>query len=81
MVFFQWLTIHIARFSVANVEACLTSDILNGVELIQPDAQAVADWATDNELEINLNRSKVMILDSEAYIPILSSTSILSYLS
>ena len=47
---------------------CLPSEILNGIQLIQRDAQAVADWATENGLQLNLNKSKVMILGSEAYI-------------
>ena len=45
---------------------CLSSDILHGIELIQRDAQAVADWAIDNGLDLNLKKSKVMILGSEA---------------
>ena len=47
---------------------CLPSEILNGIQLIQRDAQALADWATENGLQLNLNKSKVMILSSEAYI-------------
>ena len=47
---------------------CLPSDILQGIGLIQRDALAVADWAIENGLDLNLNMSKVMILGSEAYI-------------
>ena len=35
---------------------------------MQQDAQAAADWASEIGLELNLNKSKVMILGSESYI-------------
>ena len=47
---------------------CFPSEILHGISVIQRDAQAVADWAEQNGLELNLKKSKVMILGSEAYI-------------
>ena len=43
---------------------CLPSKILNGIELIHRVTQAVTDWATENELQLNLNRSKVDSCDS-----------------
>ena len=47
---------------------CLPSDIMRGIGLIQQDSQAVADWAIENGLKLNLGKSKVMILGSEAYV-------------
>ena len=47
---------------------CFHSKILKGIELMQQDTEAMVDWATENELELNLNKSKVMILGSEGYI-------------
>ena len=47
---------------------CLPSEILYGIEFVQRDAQAVADWINKNELQRSLNMSKAMILGSEAYI-------------
>ena len=47
---------------------CFPSEILHGISVIQRDAQAVADWAEQNGLELNLKKSKVMLLGSEAYI-------------
>ena len=49
---------------------CLPFDIMRGIGLIQRDSQAVSDWAIENGLELNLGKSKVMILGSEAYINI-----------
>ena len=37
-------------------------------QVMQCEAQAVADWAKLNGLELNLKKSKVMLLGSEAYI-------------
>ena len=45
-----------------------STEILNGIQRNQRDAQAVADWVTDNGLQLNLNKSKVMILGSVVYI-------------
>ena len=35
-----------------------------GIAHMQYNAQAVADWATDNGLELNIKKTKVMILGS-----------------
>ena len=35
--------------------------------LVKRDAQAVADWALNNELELNTNKTQVIILGSTQY--------------
>ena len=44
---------------------CLPSYVMRGISLIQRNSQAVADWAIENGRELNLGKSKVMILGSE----------------
>lgn len=46
---------------------CLPNDILGGIRKAQHDAQAIADWATQNGLQLNVLKTKVMILGSEQY--------------
>ena len=47
---------------------CFPSEIHRGIELMKRDAQSIADWGAANGPEVNLNKSKVIILGSEAYI-------------
>ena len=55
---------------------CTLSDIEAGIQRVSQDAQATADWATENELKINLAKSKVMILGSDKYIKNLDLSSL-----
>lgn len=47
---------------------CSTHDLLNGIRKAQRDAQAVADWAAQNGLDLNLKKTDVIIIGSELYI-------------
>ena len=47
---------------------CLPSQILEGIASIQRDAQSVAAWAQQNGLELNLKKTKVMVIGSSSYI-------------
>lgn len=46
---------------------CLPSNIFHSVGLNEHDAQAVADEAIKNGLDLNLNRSKFVFLGSKSY--------------
>ena len=47
---------------------CLPSHIRQGIANIQSDAQSVANWALLNGLELNLKKTKVMVIGSSSYI-------------
>ena len=52
------------RFLLEQIDA--------GIVHMQHDVQAVADWATGNGLELNIKKTKVMILGSLQYSTTLS---------
>ena len=43
-----------------------------GIAHMQLNAQAVADWATENGLELNIKKTKVMVFSSLQYLTTLS---------
>ncbi|XP_058805912.1 uncharacterized protein LOC131672589 [Phymastichus coffea] len=53
---------------------CSPHEIERGLAQIQQDAQAVADWAAENDLNLNLAKTKAMILGSELFISSLDFT-------
>lgn len=47
--------------------SCLPSKLHQAINLISEDVQAVADFASTNGLKLNLSKSKILILGSDAY--------------
>ena len=47
---------------------CFLSKIHKAIVLMQQNAQAVSIWAIENELELNIKKSNVTLMGSEAYI-------------
>ena len=45
---------------------CFSSEIHDAIVLMQQDAQAI--WAIENVLELNIKKSNVLLMGSEAYI-------------
>lgn len=55
---------------------CLPRDIIDCIRRAQSDAQAVALWALQNGLKLNLFKTKIIILGSELYIAQLNISSL-----
>ena len=46
---------------------CLPSQIQHGIANIKSDAQSVVNWALQNRLQLNLKKTKVMVIGSSPY--------------
>lgn len=47
---------------------CMPSEIEQGMEKVRHDIYAISDYANANQLKLNLDKTKILILGSPAYI-------------